>query len=215
MRNLILLLALSAANVQAGLSRLDALGMIETGNDDAAVGEAGEVSRYQIKPWIWRRYCRAETYRSCPLSTQVAQRYLSDLEQFFRARTGREASDFDVYVLWNAGPTYYARIAFAPQRVHPVIRERATRYVNLRQLDNKPPKARVPCAQPTTLASSLPTSTLAEPRGQSQETLWPVVRPNQSSSLQNPLFDTLPLLCRPETSAPAPEPLLAVGGPKP
>jgi len=106
MRRLILLLVLNAAHAQAGLSRLEALAMIETGNNDAAVGEAGEVSRYQIKPWIWRRYCQREGYQNHDLSGEVAEKYLADLEQDFRDRTERDAGDFDVYVFWNAGPTY-------------------------------------------------------------------------------------------------------------
>jgi len=50
------------------------------------------------------------------------------LETFFRTQTGREPTDFDLYVLWNAGPGYYGRIRFSADRVNRVIRERAQRY---------------------------------------------------------------------------------------
>jgi hypothetical protein len=42
-------------------------------------------------------------------------------------------------VLWNAGPTYYGRIGFSAARVHPVIKDRAQRYANLRQAWNLGP----------------------------------------------------------------------------
>ena len=133
MRNYILFMALSVAVAQAETFRIAALGLIESGNNDAAVGGAGEVSRYQIKPWIWRQYNQSSSYADRRVSTQVAARHLADLEERFRRAARREPTDFDRYVLWNAGPTYYGRIAFSPVRVHPVIRERARRYVNLCQ----------------------------------------------------------------------------------
>ena len=108
--------------------------MIETGNNDFVVGSAGEVSRYQIMPRVWGRYSSTKTYHNVELSSRVAAQHLAALEKAFQARTGREASDFDRYVLWNAGETYYARKGFSATRVHPVIRERATRFVNLRTI---------------------------------------------------------------------------------
>ena len=105
-------LSISAVGASAGFSKLEALGMIESGNDDAAVGRAGEVSRFQIKPAIWRRYSPTDSYRNFQVSRSVAEQHLTDLEETFRRRTGREPDDFDLYVLWNAGPTYYGRIVF-------------------------------------------------------------------------------------------------------
>lgn len=131
---IVILLLCAAVNSQAGLSKLDAISMIETGNNDLMVGNAGEVSRYQIMPHIWRRYSPAKAYHNAELSGRVAAQHLAALEAAFRARTGREASDFDRYVLWNAGETYYAKKGFSPTKVHPVIRERADRFVNLRTM---------------------------------------------------------------------------------
>ena len=131
-------LSISAVGASAGFSKLEALGMIESGNDDAAVGRAGEVSRFQIKPAIWRRYSPTDSYRNFQVSRSVAEQHLTDLEETFRRRTGREPDDFDLYVLWNAGPTYYGRIGFSKKRVHPIIRSRAQRYVNLRQKQDPP-----------------------------------------------------------------------------
>jgi len=216
MRRLILLLVLNAAHAQAGLSRLEALAMIETGNNDAAVGEAGEVSRYQIKPWIWRRYCQREGYQNHDLSGEVAEKYLADLEQVFRDRTGRDAGDFDVYVLWNAGPTYYARINFAQSRVHPIIRERAQRYVNLRQW--KEVTGVKAAVSPATVAPAVPLPRQPAPSPAPKpaaETLWPSFVTAPPSGLQSPLFAILPLSAQPEAASISYKPLFAVGGLKP
>ena len=37
------------------MDRWAALSQIESGDDDHAVGAAGEISRYQLKPEIWQR----------------------------------------------------------------------------------------------------------------------------------------------------------------
>jgi len=133
MHRIIILLLLSVASSYAGLSKLGAISMIESGNDDFAVGGAGEVSRYQIKPRVWRAYTTLKGYHDQALSGWVAAQYLSALENAFQKRAGRPATDFDLYVLWNAGLNYYDRIGFSTRRVRPVIRERAQRFVNLRQ----------------------------------------------------------------------------------
>jgi len=133
---LIAIICLSAfpALAMAGLSKIDALGMIESGNNDAAIGTSGEISRYQIKPYIWREYSASRSWRDVRVAALVAQDYLTDLEETFRKRARREPTDFDLYVLWNAGPAYYSKVGFAPERVHRVIRERASRFVNLREM---------------------------------------------------------------------------------
>ena len=136
MHKIIFLLLLSLGSAQAGLSKLGAISMIESGNDDFAVGSAGEVSRYQIKPRVWRSYTDLRGYHDRELSRWVAAQYLSSLENAFQKRAGRAPSDFDLYVLWNAGLNYYDRIGFSTRRVRPVIRERAQRFVNLRQMSD-------------------------------------------------------------------------------
>ena len=130
----VIILVLGVLSAEAGLSKLEAISMIESGNNDRAVGLAGEVSRYQIRPQIWKRYTASTAYTDSELSTWVADQHMTHLESIFQSRTGRQPTDFDRYVLWNAGPTYYARIGFSADRVHPVIRDRASRFVNLREM---------------------------------------------------------------------------------
>lgn len=110
------LLALSSLSAQAGFTKLEAISMIESGNNDRAVGRAGEVSRYQIKPQVWRQYSKSRVYADAQLAGWVAAQHLQDLESGFRAKTGREATDFDRYVLWNGGLSYYARLHFSRVR---------------------------------------------------------------------------------------------------
>jgi len=212
MRKLILLLLLGAVAARVDASRLEALSQIETGDDDRAVGGAGEVSRYQIKPWIWRQYSDSKSYSNRRISTEVAGQHLAELTGIFRKRARREPTDFDLYVLWNAGPTYYARIGFAKVRVHPVIRERARRYANLRQaLD-----AKVATAVRPTIAAASRVSLKPDPFGisstTSPEALSPIFPPTQTASLQEPMFSFLPLVSQPETPSSIQQPILAVGG---
>src|ERR1043166_114480 len=123
-------LALSA---QAGLSRLDAISMLETGDNDLARGDAGEVSRYQLMQRVWRGYNNSTAYTDPAVSRAVAAQHLQYLETWFAHRAGRAPTEFEVYVLWNAGPTYYWRKQFSAEAVARSIRERAERFVNLRE----------------------------------------------------------------------------------
>lgn len=206
---------LGVAGARAEVSRLEALSQIETGNNDRAVGGAGEVSRYQIKPWIWRQYNDSDAYFNRRVSTQVAEQHLAELAQIFRKRTRREPTDFDLYVLWNAGPTYYKRIGFARSRVHPVIRERAQRYANLRQALHA---QLAQATRPTPVATPLlpKPGTPAAPAPASPETLSPFLFPAQTASLQNPMFSLLPLASQPEVpssgASSGQQPIFAIGG---
>jgi hypothetical protein len=110
-----------------------ALGMIETGNHDGRIGGAGEVSRYQIMPSVWRRYSGSESYRDPEVSLTVAQQHWTALYTVFKVKAHREPTDFDMYVLWNTHYGYYASRNFDPALIAPVVRDRAQRYVNLVQ----------------------------------------------------------------------------------
>jgi len=127
-------LALTTMTASAGLSKLEALSMIESDNNDLAVGQAGEVSRFQIRPQVWRHYSHSRAYENASVAAAVAQKHIAYLEALFRERTGREATDLDIYILWNAGAGYYERHRFTVDRVHREIRDRAQRYLNLRNV---------------------------------------------------------------------------------
>ena len=108
-----------------------ALGMIETGNNDWEIGAAGEVSRFQISPAVWKVYSHSRSYSNPAVALRVARRHWKQLARYFRASTGREPRDFDMYVLWNTTYGYYANRNFRPGLLAPVVRNRALRFVNL------------------------------------------------------------------------------------
>ncbi len=111
--------------------RLFALGMIESGNDDRGVGPAGEVSRYQIQPFVWKTYSESRDYREPELARYVACQHWNYLTNYFREKTGREPADFDMYVLWNTRFGYYASKSFDQRLLNGTVRDRARRFVNL------------------------------------------------------------------------------------
>ena len=117
----LILTGLCLATTAPAMDRWVALSMIESGDNDRAVGPGGEISRYQIRPELWPG--------GNPQYTQIAlasaQRImLPRIEEFGRSHQ-RMPTDFEFYVLWNA-----------PWSVdHPsaAVTERARRFSNLIQ----------------------------------------------------------------------------------
>ena len=93
--------------------------MIESGNNDHAVGAVGEVSRYQIRPELWPG--------GNPLNPQVAltaaQKTMQPRLNRFERNHKRQPNDFEFYVLWNA--------PWQADHPSPTVKERAQRFVNL------------------------------------------------------------------------------------
>jgi hypothetical protein len=112
-------------------ARQYALGMIETGNNDGAIGGLGEVSRYQLMPSVWKHYSTSRSYRNLDVATEVARQHWTSLYEYFKNKTEREPTNFDMYVLWNTRHGHYAGKEFTPARLSPVIRDRAQRFANL------------------------------------------------------------------------------------
>jgi hypothetical protein len=103
------------------MDRWSALSMLESGNDDQAIGTHGEVSRYQIRPYLWP----GGNPLNAHAALHVAQKIMNSRVTKFEASHHRQPTDFEFYILWNA-----------PQEVnHPrrVVAERAHRYANLVQ----------------------------------------------------------------------------------
>ena len=111
---------LSVINTPA-MDRWEALSMIESGDDDHAIGPVGEVSRFQIKPELWPGGNSQNVQDALIAAREVMK---PRLESFLKSH-GRPATDFEFYVLWNA-----------PWQVdHPsrAVMERAQRFANLVQ----------------------------------------------------------------------------------
>lgn len=85
---------------------LAALSSVESSNNDLAVGAAGEVSRYQISPLVWRAYAQPnENPTNANHAKIVALRYINS------ELTNRLSDHFDEHdqvrtlaAMWNYGP---------------------------------------------------------------------------------------------------------------
>lgn len=147
----LILAAMLWATVGSGMSFWRALAEIESGQNDYAIGSVGEVSRYQIRPEIWKAFSAGHHYdyadRGAALS--IAEKYLKRLKTEFAEATGRDASEEDCVIMWKAGFSGYERRGFNPTRMSTAHQDRITRFHNLRMEDAMPaplaaPKPAVP-----------------------------------------------------------------------
>ncbi len=121
-----------SVKVQA-MDRWAALSQIETRDNDRAIGAAGEVSRYQIKPHLWRRYAQSDADWRNPIHALAAARELmKERCTAFERLHNRAPDDFEFYVLWNAP----AQV----QRPRKAVRERAERFSRLVSIDDRQAK---------------------------------------------------------------------------
>jgi hypothetical protein len=106
-----------------GMDRWSALSMLESGNNDYAIGHRGEVSRFQILPTLWPGGNPQNRAEALAAAKEIMRARLSRFERTH----GRTATDFEFYVLWNA----------PWQTDHPskTVAERAQRFSNLVQRD--------------------------------------------------------------------------------
>jgi hypothetical protein len=118
---MLVLASFGLAKPASAMDRWNALSMIESGNNDRAIGLVGEVSRYQIRPELWPG--------GNPLNPQqaldAAQKTMSPRLDRFQRKHKRQPTDFEFYVLWNA--------PWAVDHPTATVRERAQRFANLVQ----------------------------------------------------------------------------------
>lgn len=90
------------------LDRFKFLSMVESGDDDRAVGRAGEVSRYQIKKSVWQDHTKLPIASATnPFTAIAVARVIADERcKAFEKKFGRAPTDFEFYVLWNHPATY-------------------------------------------------------------------------------------------------------------
>ena len=72
--------------------------MLESGNDDQAVGRDGEVSRFQIRRELWP----GGNPKSADAALLAAREIMQPRVEQFQQAHGRAPTDFEFYVLWNA-----------------------------------------------------------------------------------------------------------------
>src|SRR5450432_3757992 len=116
------------ANLQA-MDRWSALSMLESGDNDKAVGPGGEISRFQIQRVLWPGGDPQDAQVALAAAQELMRSRLEEFEKSYK----RPATDFEFYILWNA-----------PRRIqHPTTRvmERARRFANLVKLNNLQPQS--------------------------------------------------------------------------
>jgi hypothetical protein len=109
------------------MDRFAALSMVESGNNDSAIGPSGEISRYQILPATWQHYAKGQTLDplNASNSLSIAQAVMSERCAQFQKTNHRPPTDFEFYLLWNC-PAHVA---------HPgkLAADTAQRFANLCQ----------------------------------------------------------------------------------
>lgn len=108
-----------------GMNRIDALSMLESGNNDKAVGKYGEVSRFQILPAMWQYYAPTEDPTDPRHARCVAIGMMRARVQFFERKFKRQPNDMEFYALWNAPEQVFDR------HISATVTARARRFANL------------------------------------------------------------------------------------
>lgn len=112
---------------------LKALGQIETGEQDFAVGLLGEKSRYQIRAMTWKENSNkpyAYSYKP-EVAAAVALNYLNRLSNMYYTSQHKRPTELDLYIMWNWGFNNYARVNFEFARAPHSSRDAAQRFANL------------------------------------------------------------------------------------
>lgn len=131
MKKLVLLLLLSLPASGWGMDRLSALSMLETGDNDRAIGRAGEISRYQVLRREWRTVTNSAAYADSETARTVVLRLMDHRIHAFEATFGRSPNDFEFYGLWNA-PSQIMEGKLTRR-----VAERCRRFANLCERDQQ------------------------------------------------------------------------------
>src|SRR3954464_11467871 len=106
------------------MDRWAAMSLIESADNDKAVGAAGEISRYQIKRDVWQRYAEPKAnWEKAEDSQEVAKAIMQERCANFEASYKRPPTDREFYILWNAPASIEN-----PSRA---VNQRAERFCNL------------------------------------------------------------------------------------
>ena len=116
----------------SGMSFWAALAQIESGANDYAVGDVGEISRYQIRPEVWRLYSSSKRYEDPAVALRIAQKYMAKLKRDFERATGRAPTETDCVILWKSGMAGYENRGFLASRMSAAHQDRIRRFHNLR-----------------------------------------------------------------------------------
>jgi hypothetical protein len=110
-----------------------ALSMVESGNNDNAIGRKGERGRYQMRKAAWKESSLVpHSYASnIKFSSEATQNYMMLQSNMFLQHTHRLPTDYDLYVMWNMGFTGYKRKQFEFNKCPKRVKENAQRFYDL------------------------------------------------------------------------------------
>lgn len=131
MKKLVSLVLLLVPMCGFSMDRLSALSMLETGNDDQAVGSAGEISRFQVKKAEWRSVTSSVNYSDFETARRVMIQLMDKRIRAFYERFGRQPTDFEFYALWNAPSQVLSG------KISSKVASRCRRFANLCERDRK------------------------------------------------------------------------------
>lgn len=115
-------------------AKLRAISQIESNDNDKAKGRHGELSRYQLKPSVWKQHFPdKKDQRHIPAEARrCAKAHLCWLEiQLCRAKRVKDPDPRDVYAAWNLGLEAFSRRDYNFDRLPDTIKQRADRFANL------------------------------------------------------------------------------------
>jgi hypothetical protein len=138
----------SARQMALPVDRFSALSMLESGDNDNAIGHAGEISRFQVMPEIFAEYffvvkpppdvaaIRLHLAARNPFTAaNIARSIMRDRCHAFAARYHRPPSDFEFYILWSRPAWLLSQPQHWPAlwRLSKPVTDRARRFANLCQ----------------------------------------------------------------------------------
>jgi hypothetical protein len=98
----------------SAMSRWEALGMLETGNCDICIGPAGEVSRYQIMPFLWKRYAWDQHgYTNAAFAMMIGQTIIYDRIKIYesmitaKGEKPKPITDEQFAMLWHCPGRFF------------------------------------------------------------------------------------------------------------
>lgn len=135
-----ILFAISTTAISAAAMTVEeALGQLESGANqpeqcaaDFARGPAGEISRYQFLPSVWRAYGGGDPTNPTQ-AWAVASLVIRERSAAFEVVVRRPPAPRELYALWTA-PGQFAKRGYDWQRLSPAVRERSQRFANLMEV---------------------------------------------------------------------------------
>jgi hypothetical protein len=113
----------------SGMERLDALSLIESQNNDHAIGRQREVSRYQILPTFWEQANVIWRPTDAATARIVVNWIMQTRCSTFQARYHRAPDDFEYYILWHRPACLIGRPI--PRHITSAESDRGRRFANL------------------------------------------------------------------------------------